>query len=143
VGVREDSCGKARDGFPLGSSIMESDLVARIRLGFATELALAGAYLRAESWIVGRPGTPLSHSELDLLARVYVQQERYEEAEACWRRALDQSAGDGIYARALDALHEHRARLRVGKRIAITIYVLMVAIGALAVLLLLIFRKSV
>ena len=57
---------------------MESDLVARIRLGFAAELALAGAYLRAESWIVGRPGTPLSHSELDLLARVYVQQERYE-----------------------------------------------------------------
>jgi hypothetical protein len=122
---------------------MVKDLVTRIRLGMATELALAGAYLRAESWIVGAPGTELSPAELDLLARIYVQQERYADAMNCWKKAAGMRPEDLTYPQALAALSEYQDRLRLRDGITNTIYVLMAIIGFAAVALILTFKHFV
>jgi tetratricopeptide (TPR) repeat protein len=120
---------------------MVDDLLTRIRLGMAAELAAAGAHLQAESWVVGAPGTLLSPAELDLLARIYVQQERYTEARACWQKAHLAIPSNPVYERALVLLNEHLDRLRVYKTISKTLYISMVAIGILAVTIILLFGK--
>jgi hypothetical protein len=122
---------------------MVKDLVSRIRLGMATELALAGAYLRAECWIVGEPGTELSPVELDLLARIYVQQGRYADAIKCWKKAACMCPEDPTYPQALTALSEYQDRLRLRDGITNTIYVLMAIVGFAAVALILAFKHFV
>lgn len=120
---------------------MKDVLFNRIRFGMAAELASAGAYLRAESWIVGPPGTSLSSEQLDLLARVYVLQERYEDAEKCWRKAVAASPSESKYQRALTVLNEHRERLHLRDRSLKVLCVFMALVGVLAVTILLVFGK--
>ena len=120
---------------------MTDVLFNRMRFGMAAELASAGAYLRAESWIVGAPGAPLSPEQLDLLARVYVLQERYAEAEACWQKAVTANPHETRYRQALTVLNEHRERLRLRNWILKGLCAFMALMGVLAVTILLVFGK--
>ena len=121
---------------------MAVDLATGIRLGIATELASAGAYLRAETWIVGEPGKLLSGEELDLLARVYVLQDRYAEAESCWQKAAAANPSEPKYRQALKILKEHQGRLIQRSRLLIALFAFMVFMGAVAVAVLLVFGKT-
>ena len=112
----------------------------QIRMVVAAELAAAGAYLRAESLLIGPRANEPSPQELDLLARVYVQQERYSEAKALWQEALASLPGNEEYQAALTCLREHQERLLMRDRITLGLYVFMALMGIAAVLLLLLFR---
>jgi Flp pilus assembly protein TadD len=120
---------------------MSDNLATRVRLCCASELAAAGAYLRAESLLSHPSITPTSPSELDLLARIYVQQERFSEARACWQEAAATVPENPEFPKALAALSEHQERLRLRHRITMSLYAFMALIGLAAVLLLLLFRN--
>jgi tetratricopeptide (TPR) repeat protein len=120
---------------------MLNDLPVRVRLCCATELAAVGAYLRAESLLTHPPGTLISPLELDLLARIYVQQERFAEARVCWEEAASAVPANPEFPKALAALSEYQERLRLRHRIALSLYAFMALIGLAAVLLLLLFRN--
>lgn len=119
---------------------MADDLLTRIRLYVATELALGGAYLRAETVLTGSPGTPLLAKQLDLLARIYVHQERFAEAQACWEQAAAIGTDNQAYRSAMSVLQEHQERLRLRHRITRSLYAFMALIALAAVLLLLLFH---
>ncbi len=120
---------------------MVQAITDRLRLAVAAELAAAGAYLRAESVLVDLQGTCASHQACDLLARIYVQQERYSEAKVRWQEALASLPNSEEYHAALAALQEHRERLQMRDRITLSLYVFMALMGVAAVLLLLLFRN--
>ena len=60
----------------------------RLRLARSTELALAGSLLRAEELLTSGGNLPETAEELDLLARILVQQKRYAEAQKRWKDAF-------------------------------------------------------
>jgi tetratricopeptide (TPR) repeat protein len=119
---------------------MAEAIADRIRMAVAAELAAAGAYLRAESMLIGPWGSRRSPHELDLLARIYVQQERYSEARASWQEALSADPDNEEYQDALASLREHQERLQMRNRITMGLYVFMAFMGIAALLLLLVFR---
>lgn len=112
----------------------------QIRMVFAAELAATGAYLRAETLLIGPRTNGPSPQELDLLARIYVQQARYSEARASWKEALSADPDNEEYRAALACLGEHQERLLMRDRITMGLYVFMALMGIAAVLLLLLFR---
>lgn len=120
---------------------MDASIAGQIRMFIAAELAAVGAYLRAESLLSHPSGTPTSPSELDLLARIYVQQERFSEARACWQEAAATVPENLEFPKALAALSEYQERLRLRHRITMSVYAFMALIGLTAVLLLLLFRN--
>ena len=120
---------------------MSDDLVTRVRLCCASELASGGAYLRAESLLSHPPGAPTSPSELDLLARIYVQQMRFSEARVCWQEAASAVPENPEFPNALATLREYEERLQLGRRIILALYAFMALIGLTAVLLLLLVRN--
>jgi hypothetical protein len=120
---------------------MPGDLATRVRLCCANELAAVGAYLRAESLLVQPPGMRISPLELDLLARIYVQQERFSEARVCWEKAASAVPTNPEFPKALAALREHQERLRLRDRITTGLYAFMAFIGLAAVLLVLLVRN--
>ncbi len=119
---------------------MSNDLATRVRLCCARELAAAGAYLHAESLLAHTRTASISPTELDLLARIYVQQGRMSEARVCWQEAALVASTNPAYPKALDALREYEERLQLGRRITLALYAFMALIGCAAVLLLLLFR---
>src|ERR1039458_10372687 len=61
---------------------------AQIRLARATELAQSKRFLEAESLLSPNGELPASLGELDLLARVAVQQRRFARARRLWQMIL-------------------------------------------------------
>ena len=59
----------------------------RMRLALASELALMGRTLEAETLICPGRHIPMSSDELDLLARIHIKQGRYDQARKCWEDA--------------------------------------------------------
>ena len=59
----------------------------RMRLARASELALMGRTLEAETLICPGRHLPMSSDELDLLARIHVKQGRYDQARKRWEDA--------------------------------------------------------
>jgi hypothetical protein len=65
-----------------------SQLDARLRLARATELASLGRFLQAEALISSHIEEPKTWEEMDLLARIRVQQGRLTDAFKLWHRSL-------------------------------------------------------
>ena len=59
----------------------------RVKLARASELARDGRLLEAEGVLCQGKGLPQTVDELDLLARIHVQQGRFEDARRRWRDA--------------------------------------------------------
>lgn len=69
-----------------------------LTLARATDLARAGHYAQAERLLTNpADGAPMPAAHLDLLARVYAQQGKLAEADACWARAAEVSQDGGAY----------------------------------------------
>jgi hypothetical protein len=120
---------------------MPDDLACRIRMCVATKLAEVGAYDKAEGLLTHPHGTRISPPELDLLARIYVKQERLSEARVCWQEAASAAPTDPEFPKALAALSEHQQGLMLRHRIMMSLYAFMALIGLAAVLLLLLVPK--
>jgi len=120
---------------------MSDDLVTRVRLCCAAELASAGAYLHAENLLAHTRKASMSPPELDLLARIYVQQGRTSEARVCWQKAASAVPVNPEFPKALATLREYEERLQLGRRITLALYAFMALIGLAAVLLLLLLRN--
>jgi hypothetical protein len=67
---------------------LASDFSRRLRLARAAELARAGRLLNAEALLCPVGNAPSHHDELDLLARILVQQKRFAEAYRRWGQAF-------------------------------------------------------
>jgi hypothetical protein len=89
----------------------------RLRLARSAELALAGSLLRAEELLTPGGSLPETAEELDLLARIHVQQRRYAEAHKRWKEALRVSGGKSSYQDALDSLNAYVTVLQRRRRI--------------------------
>jgi len=86
-----------------------ADLDGRQALALAADLARAGRYDQAEQVLLQARGEPvLRPVALDLQARIYAQQGRYCEAEACWLEAVRLSPGNPRYRQGLDAIANER-----------------------------------
>ena len=83
----------------------------------------------------------MSPPELDLLARIYVQQGRTSEARLCWQKAASAVPVNPEFPKALATLREYEERLQLGRRITLALYAFMALIGLAAVLLLLLLRN--
>lgn len=78
-------------------------------LATAANLARRGQYAEAETLLASLPTDgPMAAPILDLKARVFAQQGRYVEAEACWIEAIRQSPGNPAYQAALARIREDR-----------------------------------
>jgi hypothetical protein len=119
---------------------MTTEIPTSLRFLLASELAYAGGLSRAKSLLTQKADYLRTPEELDLLARIYVQQELYTDARACWEQAAAISPDNPLYQQAMSALREHQERLRLHHRITMSLYAFMALIGLAAVLLLLLFR---
>jgi len=88
----------------------ENDLTAdRELLSEAVRLARCGRYGDAAAVLARlHAGSPLWPSVLDLRAKMYAQQGRYLDAEACWREALSMAPNHEPFRRALAAIAAER-----------------------------------
>lgn len=78
-------------------------------LATAANLARRGQYAEAETLLASLPADgPMATPILDLKAKVFAQQGRYVEAEACWMEAIRQSPGNPAYQAALSRIREDR-----------------------------------
>jgi|ERR1035438_1968429 hypothetical protein len=82
----------------------EQNLLAR-----ATELARSGRLLEAEALLTNGRG-PQSAKEMDLLARIAAQSQRYEQAERLWTAARERDPENQEYPRGIGALVEERKK---------------------------------
>jgi len=97
LGQRENSAGAAR--------------VAQYSLLLAAAVARMGHYDEAEQLLMELDQDErLRPAVLDLRAKMYAQQGRYAEAEACWLQALSLVPGNRHYRKALDVLVRERRR---------------------------------
>lgn len=140
----------------LSRNVRDRD-VRRLRYSHAVDLARAGAYKMAlavlvptldsavteDELVAGTSGILLEPQELDILARIYVQQDRFAEARACWKRAILACPNEQTYLRALEVLDEYQERLHLRDRIINILYVSMAIVGIFSVTLLLVFKKLV
>ena len=118
----------------------QSDLMADRELPLeAVRLARRGRYDDATTALARLPAdSPLRPSMLDLKAKMYAQQGRYLEAEACWREALSLAPNHEGFRQALAAIAEERRhpfwlRIVVAAAVAAvtSVVLLLVAIGVL------------
>ena len=102
----------------------------RIKLARVSEMARDGRLLEAESILCQGKVLTQSVDELDLLARIYVRQGRYEEARRRWRDAakLDGSHAHDECIEVLDRWLEDRHKV-VLRRLKLACW-LIVATGA-------------
>jgi Uma2 family endonuclease len=84
------------------------DVLKLLVLARATELARAGRYAEAESLLKASiPDLETMPAALDLLARIYAQQRRFQDAYTFWTRALQLDATNVAYQAGLARLKEH------------------------------------
>ena len=75
-----------------------------IRLARAAELARSGNYLEAEAVLAPNGHVPESPRELDVLARIAAQQERFDDATRYWNAALKSDPDNSTYKDCLQQL---------------------------------------
>jgi len=75
-----------------------------IRFARATELARSCNYPEAEALLAPNGNNPESSRELDLLARIAAQQERFDDATRYWNAALKNDPGNATYKDCLQQL---------------------------------------
>ena len=80
-----------RDNTKLGSLLREFD--ERLRLARATELASCNRLLEAEAMLCQEGVSQATAAELDLLARIHIQQGCFKEARRRWERAISLDEG--------------------------------------------------
>jgi len=76
----------------------------KLRLARASELALSRKFLEAESLLCGRGLVSSDPDDLDLLARIYLKQERFTDAREAWNRASVADQNKTRYAPLLEEL---------------------------------------
>lgn len=107
----------------------------RVRLARASELALMGRTLEAETLICPGRHLPMSSDELDLLARIHVRQGRYDNARKRWEDAARIGDFRALYEeriKVLDDWLEYRQRMLVWKiKLGIWLIALFVCIWVL------------
>jgi tetratricopeptide (TPR) repeat protein len=81
----------------------------QIRYARAAELARTGSYLEAEALLTPNGRLPDTSRELDLLARIAAQQERFDDAARLWNAALKTEPDNLTYKEALQRLSDLRA----------------------------------
>jgi len=107
--------------------------IENLRFIQATELVRSGKYLEAEAMLSPKGQVPETARELDLLARINVHQERFEDAARYWKAALKKERDNSNYKTCLEQLSDIQAGkgLPDGERNT----VLRVGIGACVILL--------
>jgi flagellar motor protein MotB len=80
--------------------------IEHIRFARAAELARNGKYSEAVALLCPDSQAPKSPRELDLLARMATQQERYDEAARYWQSALNLDPGNKSYIDCLQQLSQ-------------------------------------
>lgn len=101
----------------------------------AARLARRGHYDAAEAMLVTLPaGSPLRPSILDLKAKIFAQQGRYSEAEACWREALTLAPDNKAFRQALAAIAQERRYPFWLRIIIVTIVAAAASIAGVAVI---------
>lgn len=91
-------------------SKLANEFDSRVKMARASELARDGRLLEAEGILCQDERLPQLVDELDLLARIYVRQGRYEEAKRRWRDAakLDDGHAHNECIEELDRWLEYR-----------------------------------
>ena len=79
-----------------------------IRFARATELSRSGNHLEAEALLTPDGRVPASARELDLLARIAAQQERFDDAARYWNAALKTDPDNASYKDCLQELSQIR-----------------------------------
>ena len=84
------------------------DILKQLVLARATDLARAGRYAEAESLLKEHiSDLETMPAALDLLARIYAQQRRFQDACAFWTRALELDDTNVAYQAGLSRLQKH------------------------------------
>jgi hypothetical protein len=103
----------------------------RVRLARASELALMGRTLEAETLICPGRHLPMSSDELDLLAKIHVRQGRYDQARKRWEDAVRIGDCRALYEERIKVLDDwlgYRHRMLVW-RIKLGIWLVAVSIS--------------
>jgi len=79
---------------------------AQVRLARATELAQSKRFREAEAVLTFNAALPFDSRELDLLARIAANQQRFTEARRLWEAALQRELHNPLYQRCLKRLSE-------------------------------------
>ncbi|QIF00980.1 hypothetical protein [Roseimicrobium sp. ORNL1] len=114
--------------------LMCRDLNMRLRMARAAELASFNLLEEAEKVLCHGGISRASVAELDLLARIHVQQGRFEEARARWEEVISRAGEGQEKSRAcLEALKEFKAYrdkvMVITWRIALAILALITSLG--------------
>ena len=96
---------KSTDEHRIGLRETVESFDTRLRLARASELAIAGRFIEAESLLLPQRGE-VSAAELDLLARINVRQGNVEKAHNCWLRAIEQGSERANYEECIEVLKE-------------------------------------
>lgn len=109
---------------------------AQIRLARATELAQSGRLLEAEAVLTHNGELPDNPHELDLLARIAVQQSQYSRAEELWKKALAKAPDREEFQKGLNALEALQIQKQLQRDFVrgVLFFLLLGAATALAVL---------
>ena len=92
---------------PQRGNVPELDqCIEKLRFVQATELVRSGKYLEAEAMLSPKGQVPETACELDLLARIYAHQERFEDAARYWQAALKKDSGNSTYKNCLEQLSD-------------------------------------
>lgn len=94
-----------------GNVLGLDECIEKLRFVQATELVRSGKYLEAEAMLSPKGQIPETATELDLLARIYAYQERFEDAARYWQAALKNDPGNSNYKNCL----EHLSDIQSGK----------------------------
>ena len=116
-----------------GNVLGLDECIEKLRFVQATELVRSGKYLEAEAMLSPKGQIPETATELDLLARIYAYQERFEDAARYWQAALKKDPGNSNYKNCL----EHLSDIQSGKGLPAgeQITILRIGIGVCVILL--------
>jgi len=92
-----------------GNVLGLDECIEKLRFVQATELVRSGKYLEAEAMLSPKGQVPETATELDLLARIYAYQERFEDAARYWQAALKKDPGNSNYKNCLEQLSDIQA----------------------------------
>jgi hypothetical protein len=116
------------------SSISLVDAYLRsFRLARASDLAMSHRFLEAEGLICEKGLTNLDSDHLDLLARIYVRQNRFLEARDAWKRASATNSDRAKYSLLLNDLASFEVVVAKRKRL---VFITAIALVILFILIL-------
>jgi len=102
----------------------------RLNYFHAVELARQGCYADAELFLLEASYQKgLRPAVLDLRAKMFAQQHRFSEAQACWLEALSLDPGNQQYRKALDAIASNEKYAFWSRLALVTLVIAVVTIG--------------